>query len=98
MNPKISRAALVAAVLVSVFTGFFPVPALAGNADDVVAATQDLFVKMSARDLSGVARYIPSGGFSEIIPETNKLLQLDAKAFEGLFESDRKISLRAVDV
>jgi len=45
-----------------------------GNADDVVAATQDLFTKMSARDLTGVSRYLPEEGFTEIVPETDKLL------------------------
>jgi ketosteroid isomerase-like protein len=76
----------------------FGTAAMAGNAEDAVAATQDLFVKMSARDLSGVSRYIAPEGFSETIPETDTLLQLDAKAFDGLFKSGRKIDVRAVEV
>lgn len=68
------------------------------NADEAVAATQDFFAKMSARDFVGVSHYIPDVGFTEIVPETDKLLELNAKAFEGLFKSGRKIALRAVDL
>ncbi len=74
-------------------------PALAGtNTEEAVDAAQDFFAKMSARDLAGVSRYIPAEGFTEIVPETDKLLQLDAKAFAGLFQSGRKIALRVVDL
>ena len=93
-NP-IARAAGMAAVVAMTL---FATSAMAGNAEDAVAATQDLFVKMSARDLPGVSRYIAPEGFSETIPETDKLLQLNAKAFDSLFTSGRKIDLRAVEV
>ena len=70
----------------------------ASNTEEAIDAAQDFFTKMSARDLPGVSRYIPAEGFTEIVPETDKLLQLDAKAFAGLFQSGRKIALRAVDL
>ncbi len=53
---------------------------------------------MREPDLAGVSRYIPAEGFTELVPETDRLLRLDAKAFAGLFQSERKIALRAVDL
>jgi ketosteroid isomerase-like protein len=78
---------------------FWAMPAsAASSADEAMAAAQDLFAKMSMRDLASVSRYIPSEGFTEITPETDKLLQLDAKAFATLFQSGRRIALRAMDM
>lgn len=72
--------------------------ALAETSDEAIAATQDFFAKMSAENLPGVAAYVPAQGFSEILPESDKLLQLDIKAFEALFKSGRKIDLKVVDL
>jgi len=73
-------------------------PALADTSDEAITATQDFFAQMSAENLAGVAAYVAPQGFSETAPETEKLLQLDIKAFETLFKSGRKIDLRASDL
>lgn len=75
---------------------------MAGAAPDTLAdpaaATADFFAKVSAKDLDAVARYLPAEGFTEIVPESKALLHLDAKAFEGLFKSGRRIDLRVADL
>jgi len=92
------RIATMAATLAFAATFAAPPAFAEGSAEDAAAATQDFFTKMSARDLAGVSRYLAAEGFTEIVPETDKVLQLNASAFEGLFKSGRKIALRAVDV
>lgn len=53
---------------------------------------------MSTADLAAVSRYIPAEGFSETIPETDKLLQIGIKAFEALFKSGKKIDLKVIEI
>ena len=71
---------------------------LAAPPGDAAQATADFFARMSARDLPGVSRYLPAGGFSEFLPDAKDLLQLDGKAFEGLFSSGKQVELRVADV
>lgn len=49
---------------------------------------------MTARDLPGVVRPIPTGGFTEIGANSTEVHRLDAEAFEGLFKTGMAISLR----
>lgn len=68
------------------------------EADAVKAASVDFFNSVSQRNLAAVARYLDTEGFTEFVPESDKLLQLDANAFAGLFKSGAQIDLRLVDV
>ena len=66
------------------------------NAAEAAAAAQDLYQRISARDVA-VLRYVPAEGFIEIAngsaPHT-----LDAAAFKALFASPLQIDLHAEDV
>lgn len=68
------------------------------GADAVKAASVDFFNSVSQRNLATVASYLDTEGFTEFVAESDKLLQLDANAFAGLFKSGAKIDLRLVDV
>lgn len=68
------------------------------EADAVKAASVDFFNSVSQRNLAAVAKYLDTEGFTEFVPESDKLLQLDANAFAGLFKSGAQIDLRLVDV
>ncbi|MFZ6712469.1 YybH family protein [Undibacterium sp. TC9W] len=68
------------------------------GADAVKAASADFFNSVSQRNLTAVASYLDTEGFTEFVPESEKLLQLDANAFAGLFKSGAQIDLRLVDV
>jgi len=68
----------------------------AGDAEDAIAATTDLYAKMDRRDLA-VTAYVPAAGFSELAA-TGELHQLDAKAFAGLFASALVIDLHATEL
>ncbi|MFZ6780646.1 YybH family protein [Undibacterium sp. Ji83W] len=68
------------------------------GADTVKAASVDFFNSVSQRNLATVASYLDTEGFTEFVAESDKLLQLDANAFAGLFKSGAKIDLRLVDV
>jgi len=94
MNPHLTRIAT-AMTLAAALTSLH---ALAAPAGDAAQATTDFFARMSAKDLPGVSRYLPAGGFSEFLPDSKDLLQLDAKAFEGLFNSGKQVDLRVADV
>ena len=65
----------------------------AGDAEDAIAATTDLYAKMDRRD-AAVTAYVPAVGFTEVAA-TGELHQLDAKAFAGLFASQLVIDLHA---
>lgn len=68
-------------------------------ADETVrAASLDLFSSISKRNLAGVSSYLAPEGFTEFLPESDKLLKLDANAFSALFKSGAQIDLRLVDV
>ncbi|MES2039764.1 MAG: nuclear transport factor 2 family protein [Pseudomonadota bacterium] len=68
------------------------------GADAVKAASVDFFSSISKRNLAAVASYLGPEGFTEFVAESDKLLQLDANAFAGLFKSGAQINLRLVDV
>jgi|GEM_PF-1484331 len=68
------------------------------GADTVKAASVDFFNSVSQRNLAAVASYLDAEGFTEFVPESDKLLQLDANAFAGLYKSGAQIDLRLVDV
>lgn len=72
--------------------------ARADDAADAQAAARDLYVRMSARDRDGVARYIPSDGFTEVGSGGAEVHRLDMKAFDRLFASDSRIDLRLNNV
>jgi len=65
---------------------------------DPVAATIDLYARMSARDLPGLLRYVPAAGLTEIAPGAPGPRTLEPSAFEALFNSDLSIALHAEDV
>lgn len=65
---------------------------------DPVAATIDLYARMSARDLPGVLRYVPAAGLTEIAPGALGPRTLKPSAFEALFSSGLTIALHAEDV
>ncbi|MFZ6658890.1 YybH family protein [Undibacterium sp. TJN19] len=67
-------------------------------ADAVKAASVDFFSSISKRNLTAVASYLDTEGFTEFVAESDKLLQLDANAFAGLFKSGAQIDLRLADV
>lgn len=69
-----------------------PLARAAGDADAATASSA-LFANMSGRNLPGLLRYIPAGGFTEISPDSNGVQRLDAGAFEGLFKSAMVINL-----
>lgn len=71
--------------------------ARADDATDAQAAARDLYGRMSARDRDGVARYIPSDGFTELGSGGAEVHRLDMKAFDRLFASDSKIDLRLIN-
>lgn len=62
------------------------------------AATADLYARMSARDLPGVVRLLPSDGFTELDDDAVSPHRIDAAAFAGLFKSGVRVSLHAVDL
>ena len=66
----------------------------ADDAADAQTAARDLYVRMSVRDRDGVARYIPSDGFTELGSGGAEVHRLDMKAFDRLFASDSRIDLR----
>ncbi|BBB65762.1 hypothetical protein UNDYM_1509 [Undibacterium sp. YM2] len=68
------------------------------GADAVKAASVDFFNSVSQRNLTAVASYLDTEGFTEFVAESDKLLQLDANAFAGLFKSGAQIDLRLLDV
>ncbi|PXX37991.1 nuclear transport factor 2 family protein [Undibacterium pigrum] len=68
------------------------------GADAVKAASVDFFNSVSQRNLVAVASYLDTEGFTEFVAESDKLLQLDANAFGGLFKSGAKIDLRLGDI
>ena len=69
--------------------------ARAGAPADARDATADLYARISASDLAGVARYVPPGGFTELQGGASSPHTLDAAAFAGLFKSGARIELRA---
>ena len=69
----------------------------ADDAADAQAAARDLYVRMSVRDRDGVARYIPSDGFTELGSGGAEVHRLDMKAFDRLFASDSRIDLRLIN-
>ncbi|MEK8031753.1 nuclear transport factor 2 family protein [Ideonella sp. DXS29W] len=89
----VRRASSVAAALLAVCVG---VPAGMVE-DDAVRATHAFFASMSAQDTAAVSRFVPEQGFSELTPESPRLLQLDMKAFKSLFAAGRRIDLRVGD-
>lgn len=86
------RGALLCATLALPFT------VKAGMAEDAIAAAQDLYVRMSAKDLEGFLKYRPEDGFTEFTPGSKRLERLEQKPFADLFNSDRRISLRTEDL
>ncbi|MBC3918299.1 nuclear transport factor 2 family protein [Undibacterium sp. CY18W] len=66
--------------------------------DVVKAASVDFFASISSRNLTSVTSYLGSEGFTEFIPESDKLLQLNAGAFSALFKSGAQIDVRLTDI
>jgi hypothetical protein len=64
--------------------------------EDAVAATKDLYKRISTRDAK-VLRYLPAEGFSEIT-NGSEPHQIDAAAFKKLFASPLQIDLHAENV
>lgn len=87
------RALLRMALLSATLT--MPLMARAGLAEDAIAAAQDIYVRMSVKDLEGFLKYRPDDGFTEFTPGSKRLERLDLKPFSDLLNSDRRISLRA---
>jgi ketosteroid isomerase-like protein len=67
----------------------------AGEPADASAATAALYERMSAGDLAGVARLLPSDGFTELDGDAVSPHRVDAAAFAGLFKSGARVSLHA---
>ena len=70
----------------------------ANDAEDVTAAAQDLYIKIAAKDLDGVARYIPKQGFTELSPNSNDFHQLALNAFENLFKSGAQVNFHIENI
>jgi ketosteroid isomerase-like protein len=85
-------------LLIAALCGLSLAGAHAAPPADAREATADLYVRMSANDLSGVARYLPAGGFTELSPDAPAPHRLDAAAFAGLFGSGVHIDLHAADL
>ena len=66
----------------------------AGDAEDAMAATADLYAQMDRRDLAAVGALVPATGFTELAAD-GELHRLDAKAFAALFASPLVIDLHA---
>jgi ketosteroid isomerase-like protein len=60
-----------------------------------VEATADFYAKISARDLDGVAQYLPAEGFTEFPVGEGKTIRLARQNFAGWFKSDTAIDLHA---
>jgi ketosteroid isomerase-like protein len=76
----------------------FAAPAHAGEPSGARAATADLYDRMSAGDLRGVARYVPAAGFTELDGDAVAPHRIDLSAFEGLFKTGAHVALRASDL
>jgi ketosteroid isomerase-like protein len=70
----------------------------AGEPATAREATADLYARMSAGDLPGVARYVPAEGFTELDAEAVAPHRIDAAAFAGLFKSGAQVAFRTSDV
>lgn len=96
MNATLSRrdaGVMLAAVALSASTA-----SRAAAEVDLASAATDLYARMTARDLAGVLRYVPTAGFTEIGPSSPSVHVLKPAAFEALFNSDAVIKLRAEEV
>ena len=76
----------------------FAVLAHAGEPAGAREATAELYARMSAGDLPGVARYVPATGFTELDGDAAAPHRIDLAAFEGLFKSGAHVALRASEL
>ena len=72
--------------------------AQAGEPASAREATAELYARMSAGDLPGIARYVPAAGFTELDGEAAAPHRIDAAAFAGLFKSGAHVAFRVRDV
>ena len=70
----------------------------AQTVDEAAIAASGFFASVSARDAARLNTYLQPEGFTEFMPESGKLLKLDAQAFTNLFASPLLIDLRLADV
>ena len=85
-------------LLIAALCGLALAGAHAAPPADAREATADLYARISANDLSGVARYLPPGGFTELTPDAPAPHRLDGAAFAGLFKSGLRIDLHGADL
>ena len=72
--------------------------AQAGEPAGAREATADLYARMSAGDLAGVARYVPEAGFTELDGDAVSPRHIDVAAFAGLFKSGVRVRFRVSDM
>jgi len=60
-----------------------------------LTATADLYDKITARDLDGLARYLPADGFTEFAAGAGTTMRLDRHSFASWFRTDVAIDLHA---
>jgi ketosteroid isomerase-like protein len=65
----------------------------ADDAADVDNAVDTLYRSLAAKDLKGLAVYIPSDGFTEFNPEHKDLQTMDMRLFKGAFDAGVAINL-----
>jgi len=70
----------------------------ASEGQRVEAAAADFYARISVRDIEGVSRYLPPGGFTEFGVGAGDVTVLDRHNFEGWFKQEPAIDLRAVDL
>lgn len=70
----------------------------ASDGQRVEEAATDFYARISARDIEGVSRYLPPGGFTEFGVGAGEVNVLDRHNFEGWFKQEPAIDLRAVDL
>ncbi|HEU4603502.1 MAG TPA: nuclear transport factor 2 family protein [Steroidobacteraceae bacterium] len=65
--------------------------AIAQAASDVETAARDLYVRLAQKDLAGLSRYVPQGGFTEFNPDGNELKTMTREYFKAAFASGVQI-------
>jgi ketosteroid isomerase-like protein len=65
----------------------------ADDVADVGNAVNDLYRSLGAKDLQGLAMYVPQKGFTEFNPEHKDLQIVDLNLFKGAFDAGVLINL-----
>jgi len=94
---EFSRRTLLAGVAIA-FAATATAATAASDGQRVEAAATDFYARISARDIEGISRYLPPGGFTEFGVGAGEVNVLDRHNSEGWFKQEAAIDLRAVDL